>query len=43
MFYLSIILGEKSLPKSHLGWFFLVFSEGKETKKIFQFFGSFDL
>ena len=43
MFYLSIILGEKSLPKSHLGSFFLVFGEGKVTKKIFQFFGSFDL
>ena len=44
IFYLSIkAWEEKSLPKSHLGWFFLVFDEGKAAKKIFQFFGSFDL
>ena len=34
IFYLSIkAWEEKSLPKSHLGWFFLVFGEGKATKK----------
>ena len=44
IFYLSIkAWKEKSLPKCHLGWFFLVFDEGKAAKKIFQFFGSFDL
>ena len=44
IFYLSIkAWEEKSLPKSHLGWFFLVFDEGRAEKKIFQFFGSFDL
>ena len=44
IFYLSIkAWEEKSLPKSHLGWFFLVFDEGKAAKKRFQFFGSFDI
>ena len=44
IFYLSIkAWEEKSLPKSHLGWFFLVFGEGKATKKKCHFFGSFDL
>ena len=44
IFYLfSFAWKEKPLPKSHLGWFFLVFDEGKAAKKIFQFFGSFDL
>ena len=44
IFYLSIKVWEqKSLLKSHLGWFLLVFGEGKATKKRFQFFGSFDL
>ena len=44
IFYLSIkAWKEKSLPKCHLGWLFLVFDEGKAAKKIFQFFGSFDL
>ena len=34
IFYLSIkAWEEKSLPKSHLGWFFLVFGEGKVTKE----------
>ncbi|MCO0615457.1 hypothetical protein M8756_19510 [Lutimaribacter sp. EGI FJ00015] len=43
IFYLSIkAWEEKSLPKSHLGWFFLVFGEGKATKKRFHFFGLFD-
>ena len=33
IFYLSIkAWGEKSLPKSHLGWLFLAFGEGKATK-----------
>ena len=33
IFYLSIkAYQEKSLPKSHLGWFFLVFGESKATK-----------
>ena len=32
--YLSInAWEEKSLPKSHLGWFFLAFGEGKATKE----------
>ena len=44
IFYLSIkAWEEKSLPKSHLGWFYLVFGEGKATKEICQFFGLFDL
>ena len=34
---------EKALPKSHLGWFFLVFDEGKGTKENISIFGSFDL
>ena len=29
---------EKSLPKSHLGWFFLVFGEGKATTKNISIF-----
>ena len=29
---------EKSLPKSHLGWFFLVFDEGKATKENISIF-----
>ena len=29
---------EKSLPKSNVGWFFLVFGEGKATKKNIAFF-----
>ena len=34
IFYLSInAWEEKSLPKSHLGWFFLEFGEGKVTKE----------
>ena len=38
IFYLSIKAWEqKSLPKSHLGWFFLVFGEGKATKKLVNF------
>ena len=44
IFYLSIkAWEEKSLPKSHLGWFFLVFDEGKATKENISIFGSFDL
>ena len=44
IFYLSTkAWEEKSLPKSHLGWFFLVFSEGKATKENMSIFGSFDL
>ena len=44
IFYLSLkAWEEKSLPKSHLGWFYLVFGEGKATKEICQFFGLFDL
>ena len=43
-FYLSIkAWEEKSFPKSHLGWFFLCLVKVKRQKKIFQFFGSFDL
>ena len=39
IFYLSIkAWEEKSLPKSHLGWFFLVFGEGKGTKENMSFF-----
>ena len=38
-FYLSIkAWEEKSLPKSHLGWFFLVFGEGKATKENMSIF-----
>ena len=38
-FYLSIkAWEEKSLPKSHLGWFFLVFQEGKATKENMSIF-----
>ena len=38
-FYLSIEDWEqKSLPNSHLGWFFLVFGEGKATKKNMSMF-----
>ena len=44
IFYLSIkAWEEKSLPNSHLGWFFLVFVKVKRQKKTCQFFGSFDL
>ena len=40
IFYLSIkAWEEKSLPKSHLGWFFLVFGEGKATKENIAFLG----
>ena len=39
IFYLSIkAWKEKSLPKSHLGWFFLVFGEGKATKESMSIF-----
>ena len=39
IFYLSIkAWEEKSLPKSHLGWFFLVFGEGKATKENMSIF-----
>ena len=39
IFYLSLKAWEEiSLPKSHLGWFYLVFSEGKATKGKIQFF-----
>ena len=39
IFYLSIeTWEEKSLPKSHLGWFFLVFGEGKATKETMSIF-----
>ena len=39
IFYLSIKAGEeKSLPKFHLGWFFLVFGEGKATKENMSIF-----
>ena len=39
IFYLSVkAWEEKHLPKSHLGWFFLVFSEGKATKKNMSIF-----
>ena len=34
IFYLSIkAWEEKSFPKSHLGWFILVFGEGKTTEE----------
>ena len=29
---------EKSLPKTHLGWFFLVFGEGKAAKENISIF-----
>ena len=39
IFYLSIkAWEEKSLPKSYLGWFFLVFGEGKATKENISIF-----
>ena len=39
IFYLSIkAWEEKSLPKSHLGWFSLVFGEGKATKENISIF-----
>ena len=39
IFYLSTKAWEvKSLPKSHLGWLFLVFSEGKATKENISIF-----
>ena len=39
IFYLSIkAWEEKSLPKSHLGWFFLAFGEGKATKENMSIF-----
>ena len=39
IFYLSIkAWEEKSLPKFHLGWFFLVFGEGKATKENMSIF-----
>ena len=39
IFYLSIkAWEEKSLPKSHLGWFFLVFDEGKAAKENISIF-----
>ena len=39
VFYLSIkAWEEKSLPKSHLGCFFLVFGEGKVTKENISIF-----
>ena len=39
IFYLSIKAWEdKSLPKSHLGRFFLVFGEGKVTKENISIF-----
>ena len=39
IFYLSInAWEEKSLPKSHLGWFFLVLGEGKATKENMSIF-----
>ena len=39
IFYLSIkAWEEKSLPKSHLRWFFLVFGEGKATKENMSIF-----
>ena len=39
IFYPSIkAWEEKSLPKSHLGWFFLVFGEFKATKESMSFF-----
>ena len=39
IFYLSMkAWEEKSLPKSQLGWFFLVFGESKATKENIAFF-----
>ena len=39
IFYLSRkAWEEKSLPKSHLAWFFLVFGEGKATKENMSIF-----
>ena len=39
IFYLSIkAWEEKSLPKSHLAWLFLVFGEGKATKENMSIF-----
>ena len=39
IFYLSTkAWEEKSLPKSHLGWFFLVFGKGKATKENMSIF-----
>ena len=39
IFYLSIkAWEEKSLPKSHLGWFLLVFDEGKAAKENISIF-----
>ena len=39
IFYLSMkAWEEKSLPTSHLGWFFLVFGEGNATKENIAFF-----
>ena len=39
IFYLSIkAWKEKCLPKSHLGWFFLVFGEGKAIKETMSMF-----
>ena len=39
IFYLSLkAWEEKSLPTSHLGWFFLVFGEGKVTKENISIF-----
>ena len=39
IFYLFIkACEEKSLPKSHLGWYFLVFGEGKATKEYISIF-----
>ena len=39
IFYLSLkAWEEKSLPKSHLGWSFLVFGEGKATKENISIF-----
>ena len=39
IFYLSLkAWEEKSLPKSHLGWFFLVFGGGKATKENMSIF-----
>ena len=39
IFYLSLkAWEEKSLPKCHLGWFFLVFGEGKATKENMSIF-----
>ena len=39
IFYLPLkAWEERSLPKSHLGWFFLVFGEGKVTKENISIF-----